>query len=159
PEGMLEAIERHHVTSTFMVPTHFHRLLALPDEVKKKFDLSSLTRVVHGGAPCPTELKQRMLAWWGPVIYEVYGAADGGGTAVGPEEWLARPGTVGRGRVRVLREDGTPCSPGEIGTVFLRQAETPFEYLNDPAKTAEHRRGDEFTVGDLGYLDEQGYLF
>lgn len=163
PEGMLERVDRHGVTASFMVPTHFRRLLALPDEARARYRLSSLRRVVHAAAPCPVEVKRQMLAWWGPVIYEVYGSAEGGGTCVGPTEWLENPGTVGRDGsltlVRVLRDDGTECAAGEVGTVFLKHLAAPFEYWKDPAKTAAARRGELFTVGDVGYLDAHGYLF
>jgi long-chain acyl-CoA synthetase len=140
PEGMLEAIETHRVTSTFMVPTHFHRLLELPEEIRGRFDLSSLRHVVHGGAPCALDVKRRMLEWWGPVIYEVYSAAElRAGLRVGPEEWLAHPGTVGKATssVGVLRDDGSPCEAREVGTIHV----------------------DGIAPGDLGWLDEDGYLY
>jgi long-chain acyl-CoA synthetase len=160
-EGMLESVERQRITATFLVPTHFHRLLALPAATRARWDLSSLRHVVHGGAPCAIEIKRKMLAWLGPVIYEAYGATEGGGSHVGPAEWLARPGTVGRpGRgVRILRDDGTPCEPGEAGNVFFTRTGSTFEYHNAPEKTAEATRGDAFTVGDIGYLDADGWLF
>ena len=98
PEDSLAVMARHRVTTTHMVPTQFHRLLALPEEVKRRYDLSSLRQVIHAAAPCPVDVKRRMLAWWGPVIYEYYAASEGGGTIVTPEEWLRYPGTVGRAR-------------------------------------------------------------
>jgi long-chain acyl-CoA synthetase len=164
PEAMLELIERHRVTGTLMVPTHFHRLLALGEDKRARYDVSSLRHVVHGGAPCPVEIKKRMMAWWGPVIHEVYGAAEAAtGTHVGPEEWLSRPGTVGKsnGQVRILRDekDATECAPREVGLVYFDSGGKHFEYLDDPEKTAASRAGQLFTVGDLGYLDEDGYLF
>jgi long-chain acyl-CoA synthetase len=158
-EATLARIERHRVTTALMVPTQLHRLLALPPEVRARYDHSSLRHVVHGGAPCPLEIKRRMIEWWGPVIFEVYGAAEGGGTRATSEEWLQKPGTVGRGvGVQVLREDGSACRPGEVGVVHCK-LQRPFEYHNDPDKTSAGRRGDLFTVGDLGYLDHDGYLF
>src|SRR6266508_1253478 len=106
-----------------MVPTQFHKRLALPEEVRTAADVGSLTHVIHAAAPCPVEIKRRMLDWWGPVIYEYYAATEGGGTLVTPEEWLARPGTVGKAwpfsRLRVVRDDGSDCAPGEVGTVYM----------------------------------------
>jgi long-chain acyl-CoA synthetase len=160
-EGTLERIARYRVTGALVVPTHFYRLLALPDDVRARFDLSSLRTVIHTGAACPAHIKRRMLEWWGPVLYEVYGAAEGGGTRISPTEWLAHPGSVGKGwgRIRVLRADGEPCAPGETGTVYMKAGAAPFEYHNDPDKTAAAKRGTFFTVGDLGYLDAEDYLF
>jgi long-chain acyl-CoA synthetase len=117
---------------------------------------------MHAAAPCPVDLKRRMLDWWGPVVYEYYGATEGGGTLVRPEEWLARPGTVGRpwpgADVVILDDAGDECAPGEVGTVYLKLM-MDFEYKDDPEKTAASRRGDYFTVGDVGTLDEDGWLF
>ena len=162
PQGMLERVARYRVTGVLMVPTHFVRLLALPEDARSAYDVSSLRHVVHGGAPCPVSVKRRMMEWWGPVLHEVYGAAEAaGGTYVGPKEWLERPGTVGkaRGQVRILREDGAACEPNEVGVVYFDSHGQHFEYLNDPTKTEASRRVELFTVGDLGYLDEDGYLF
>jgi len=162
PSEALAAIERHRVTTTHMVPTQFHRLLRLPPETRARFDVSSLRHVLHAAAPCPVEVKRRMLAWWGPVIYEYYGASEGGGTLVKPDEWLRKPGTVGRpwagADVRVLDDDGKELAPGMPGTVYLKLLQ-PFEYRGDPEKTRAARRGEFFTVGDVGYLDDDGYLF
>jgi long-chain acyl-CoA synthetase len=162
PEAALAAIERQRVTTTHMVPTQFHRLLQLPREVRERFDHSSLRNVLHAAAPCPVETKRRMLEWWGPVIYEYYGASEGGGTLVKPDEWLRKPGTVGRAwqgaEIRILDDAGRPCPPGEAGTVYLKLL-APFEYGGDPKKTRESRVGDFFTVGDVGHLDADGYLF
>jgi long-chain acyl-CoA synthetase len=163
PEGMLASIERWRVSAAFTVPTHFARLLALPDDARTRRDLSSLRHVIHTGAPCPVAVKRRMLDWWGPVIWEIYAASEGAATMVSPEEWLARPGTVGRpfpfSRVRVLDDDGADCPPGTPGRVFIRQGGASFQYHADAAKTAAARREGFFTVGDVGYLDEAGYLF
>jgi long-chain acyl-CoA synthetase len=161
PIGMLERVQREKITGALMVPTHFHRLLALPRRLRERYDVSSLRHVIHTGAACPVAIKKQMLGWWGPVIYEVYGATEGGGTRVGPDEWLVRPGTVGpsRGRVVVLQEDGSRCRPGEVGLVYLRFGPSRFEYQGDVEKTQSTRRGNYFTVGDIGYLDEDGYLF
>lgn len=141
-ERALRLIERYRVTGTLLVPTHFRRWLDLPTSARLLPDLSSLRHVVHTGAPCPVSLKREMLEWLGPVITEVYGAAEGPGTRVAADEWLRHPGTVGRGhgRVRVLDEAGRPCAPGEVGEVHLKV-------------------GGFASVGDLGYLDEEDYLF
>ncbi len=163
PLETLELIERHRVTTTQMVPTQFHRLLQLPDADRKRFDLSSLRQVLHAGAPCPVDVKQRMLEWWGPVVYEYYGASEGGGTLAKPREWLARPGTVGRpwgggADVRIYDDDGNPLGPNQIGNVYLKLL-SDFEYGGDPGKTRSSRIDDYFTAGDVGYLDEDGWLF
>jgi long-chain acyl-CoA synthetase len=161
-ERALALIERHRVTTTHMVPTQFQRLIRLPADVRARYDVSSLRHVMHAAAPCPIELKRAMLAWWGPVIYEYYGATEGGGTMVRAEEWLAHPGTVGRpwsgADVKVLDDSGRECGPGEIGTVYLKLS-MDFDYKDDPEKTRANRLGGYFTVGDVGELDAEGYLF
>ena len=163
PEGMLELIERHRVTNSHMVPTQFHRLLALPDEVRDRYDVSSLRSMVHAAAPCPVEIKQRMLDWWGPVIWEYYAATEGGGTVVSPEQWLSKPGTVGLpwpgAEIRIVDDAGEPQPAGEIGAVYLKLGQGDFEYFKDKGKTAANRLEGYFTVGDVGYLDEDGFLF
>ncbi len=164
-EETLRLIERHRVTHTHMVPTMFHRLLALPKELKQRHDLSTLRFVLHGAAPCPVPVKQAVIEWLGPVVYEYYAATEGGGTFVGPEEWLKKPGTVGHpvdeGLIRILDPvDGTELGPREIGTVYLRApAQGRFRYHKDDIKTQGSYLGDYFTLGDHGYLDEDGYLF
>jgi long-chain acyl-CoA synthetase len=161
--GMLEQIERHRVTHTFCVPTMFHRLLALPDEVRSRRDVSSLRFIIHGAAPTPVEVKRRIIEWFGPIVTEIFAATEGPGTFVSSEEWLKRPGTVGRPNpddVRIVGDDGTPMPDGEPGTLYLRSAAgSRFEYFRAPGKTREAFDGDFFTVGDIGYLDEAGYLF
>jgi long-chain acyl-CoA synthetase len=161
-EETLRLIAAHRVTTTHMVPTQFHRLLALPDAVRNAADTSSLRHVIHAAAPCPVDVKRRMLDWWGPVIYEYYAATEGGGTLVGPGEWLERPGTVGRpwpeSRVRITDDAGEDCPTGQPGTVWM-SLNQPFEYHRDRGKTEAGRREGFFTVGDIGYLDEAGYLF
>jgi long-chain acyl-CoA synthetase len=145
------------------VPTHFRRLLALPDEVRARHDLSSLRHVIHSAAPCPVDVKRRMLDWWGPVIQEYYAASEGGGTLATAADWLARPGTVGKAwpfsRLRVVRDDGAECAAGEVGTVYMSMGGHRFEYHRDPAKTRSSWARDFFTVGDAGYLDADGFLF
>jgi long-chain acyl-CoA synthetase len=163
PEETLRLIERYRVTHTHMVPTQFHRLLALPEDVKHRYDLSSLRHVIHAAAPCPVEIKRRMIEWWGPVIDEYYAASEGGGTIVFAEEWLKKPGTVGRpwpnSEVVILDDEGNPVPPGQVGTVYMHMATADFEYHKDREKTEKSRRGKYFTVGDVGYFDEDGYLF
>ena len=162
-EQMLALTERYRVTSTHMVPTQFKRLLSLPEAARGRHDLSSMRWLIHAAAPCPAGLKQAMLDWWGPRVYEYYAATEGGGTIATPQDWLARPGTVGRpwpvSEVMVAGADGRPCPPGVPGTVYMRMGEQEFEYFGDPAKTAASRRGRLFTVGDIGYTDADGYLF
>jgi long-chain acyl-CoA synthetase len=148
-----------------MVPTMFHRLLALPDAVRFAAPVSSLINVVHGAAPCPTEIKRRMLEWWGPILYEFYAATEGAATTVNAPDWLSHPGTVGRPipgvEITIVRDDGTEAPVGEPGLVYIKgwSYGKPFEYHRDPSKTADSRRGDSFTVGDIGYLDEDGWLY
>jgi long-chain acyl-CoA synthetase len=162
PESCLERIERYRVTTTQMVPTQFHRLLQLPPEVRARYDCSSLRQVLHAAAPCPVDVKRRMLEWWGPVIYEYYGASEGGGTLVKPREWLERPGTVGRAwegaEVRIYDDTGKQLGPGEVGNVYMKLM-GDFEYGGDPQKTRAARIGNFFTPGDVGWLDADGYLF
>jgi long-chain acyl-CoA synthetase len=163
-EDTLQLIEEHGVTHTHMVPTMFHRLLSLPDDVRARYDTSSLVHVLHGAAPCPVPVKRRIIEWLGPIVVEYYAATEGVGSFVDSETWLAHPGTVGRpfgeGQVIVGNEAGTSLPAGEIGLVYLRAREgTRFDYFNDAEKTAGAFRGEYFTLGDVGYLDEEGYLY
>lgn len=163
PEEMLRLIEKYRVTQSHMVPTQFHRLLALPDDVKSRYDLSSLRAMIHAAAPCPVDIKRRMLEWWGPVIIEYYAATEGGGTLVTPEQWLKKPGTVGlpwpTSEIKIFDDEGNEMPTGEAGTVYMRMGGAEFEYFKDEEKTKKARLADYFTVGDIGYLDEDGYLF
>jgi len=163
PESCLALIQKHRVTTSHMVPTQFHRLLALPEEVKARYDVSSLRHMIHAAAPCPVDVKRGMLAWWGNTIYEYYAASEGGGTLVTPEEWLQYPGTVGRAwpgsEVRILDDAGNAVPTGEVGTVYMALGSQDFEYHGDKQKTAANRRDGFFTVGDVGYLNPEGYLF
>jgi len=163
PETMLALIERHRATHTHMVPTQFRRLLALPEPVRAKYDVSSMRAAIHGAAPCPQEVKRRMLDWWGPVVVEYYAATEGGGTGITAREWLARPGSVGRAwpgsEVRVLDEHGDDLPTGEPGLVYLRMGASTFDYHKDKEKTLAGRAKGMFTVGDIGYLDADGYLY
>jgi long-chain acyl-CoA synthetase len=165
-EGVLAAIERHRVTRCHLVPIMFQRLLALRDEVKARYDLSSLRYVIHGAAPCPPEVKRAMIDWLGPILHEYYAGSEGGaGFIVNSEEWLAKPGTVGRlpapGALKILDEEGNEIAEsGRPGTLYFQVSPiAPFEYFKDPAKTASAHRDGYFTLGDVGYLDADGYLF
>ncbi|MDZ7679198.1 MAG: AMP-binding protein [Acidimicrobiales bacterium] len=162
-EETLRLIEAHRITHTHMVPTMFHRLLSLPAETRERYDISSLHYIIHGAAPCPVSAKKAMIDWVGPIIHEYYAATEGAGTAVSSEEWLTKPGTVGKpptdDHVRILDADGNDCAPGEIGTVYLKAPAARFSYFKDEAKTESSYRGDHYTLGDVGYLDEDGYLF
>ncbi|MFC4535461.1 AMP-binding protein [Sphaerisporangium dianthi] len=164
PVAILELIERHRVTNAMMVPTMFHRMLRLPAEVKERYDLSSLRQVVHTGAACPVAVKKAIMDWWGPVLYEYYGSTESAiAFAVKPREWLARPGTVGRPaptfEVRILDEDGGDLPAGRPGMIYVRSSVGSFHYRNDPARTAAGKRGEWYAPGDIGHLDEDGYLF
>ena len=163
-EEVLRVIERERITHSQMVPIMFHRMLALPEEVRAAYDLSSLRWLLHGSAPCSIELKNRMIDWLGPILYEFFGGTEGAVIFSTPDDWRARPGTVGRKvpdtDVAILDDNDRPLPPGEIGRVFtLLPADDRFEYFKAPEKTADNRVGDHFTMGDLGYLDEDGYLF
>jgi len=162
-EAALASIERHRVTVAQWVPTHFSRLLQLPDTVRAAHDLSSLTIALHAAAPCPVPVKQRMLDWWGPIVHEYYGGTENNGlTMIGPEEWRQKPGSVGRafvGEVRICDDDGATRPAGVIGDVYFAGGQN-FEYHNDPAKTRSAYNDQGWsTLGDIGYLDADGYLF
>jgi long-chain acyl-CoA synthetase len=138
-------------------------MLRLPPEVRDRYDLSSLRALIHAGAPCPVEVKQQMMDWLGPLVWEYLGATEGLVSIISPEEWLRRPGTVGRPlpgiTVKLLDDDGHEVPPGEAGTIYYDTPGDPFEYHNDPAKTAATRVGGLHTVGDLGRFDADGYLY
>ncbi|MBV6508504.1 MAG: Long-chain-fatty-acid--CoA ligase FadD13 [Acidimicrobiales bacterium] len=166
PTEMLELIDRYRVTNVHLVPTQFVRLLKLPDDVRGGFDGSSLVTVMHGAAPCPPEVKRSMIDWWGPVITEYYGGTEGGFlTMISSEEWLEHPGSLGRAmdnvELMIVRDDDTLAGPGEAGQIYFRnKLGTDFEYHNDPDKTtAAHREPGVGTLGDIGYLDDDGYLY
>jgi long-chain acyl-CoA synthetase len=163
PEAALAAIERYHVNASQWVPTHFVRLLKLPEEARRRHDLSTLKVAIHAAAPCPIPVKQAMIDWWGPVLYEYYAGSEGNGlTAIDSAQWLAHPGSVGKAAYGVLHicdEQGEELGPGEEGLVYF-EGGTPFEYHNDPAKTAEARNAKGWsTLGDIGRIDEEGYLY
>ncbi|MCU1395538.1 MAG: fadD4 1 [Ilumatobacteraceae bacterium] len=161
-EGSLAMIERFAVRSAYMVPTQFHRMLQLPAEVRAKYDLSSLHSVVHSAAPCPRHVKQAMLDWWGPVIWETYGGMEGAATIAKPNRWLQKPGTVGRAvrgvRLSILDDDGNELGPNATGNIYY-ETENGFTYLRDDEQTAKAHQGKQFTIGDIGYVDDDGYLF
>ncbi|GGF57379.1 putative acyl-CoA ligase [Marmoricola endophyticus] len=168
PAAFLDAVQRFAVTDTQVVPTMFVRLLKLPEEVRRGYDTSSLRTVVHAAAPCPVEVKQAMIDWLGPVVHEYYASTEANGaTYVGPQDWLAHPGTVGRplmGTPHVCGPDGAELGTDEVGTVYFEPDEgrVPFEYHADPERTAATRHPDHpswSTVGDLGRLDADGWLF
>ncbi|HBC57713.1 MAG TPA: acyl-CoA synthetase, partial [Gammaproteobacteria bacterium] len=163
PEETLKLIDQYKITVSHMVPTMFYRMLSLPDEVKNKYDLGSLECVIHGAAPITIEGKKNMIDWWGPVLFEYYGATEGAGSFVGSEEWLTKPGTVCKpmtaGSVVILDEQGNPLPANQAGEIFLTPV-MDFEYFKDKGKTEKSRSRDGlFTVGDVGYLDDDGYLF
>ncbi|TMQ91226.1 acyl-CoA synthetase [Actinomadura soli] len=163
PEHTLELIQRHGVTDAFMVPTMLHRMLALPDDVKARYDVSSLRRVYHSAAPVPVETKRRMLDWWGPVLYEYYGSTESGPVVLAePDEWLARPGTVGRPvdgvQIKILDAGGGELPAGETGLIYA-SGHPGFEYHGDPAETAATMHDGFYTAGDLGHVDEDGWLY
>ncbi len=166
PEGALRAIAEHRVTHTQMVPTMFVRLLKLPEDVRTSYDVSSLRVVVHAAAPCPVEVKRRMIDWLGPIVFEYYASTEANGaTMIDSPTWLAHPGSVGTallGRLRICAEAGHEVGPGEVGTVYFERDEVPFAYHNDPDKTAGTQHPEHptwTTVGDLGYVDEDGFLY
>lgn len=163
PERALEAIERHRVTHAQWVPTMFIRLLRLPEQVRKRYDLSSMKVAIHAAAPCPVEVKRAMIDWWGPILVEYYSGTEAvGRTSIESQEWLAHPGSVGRpelGEIHIVGDDGRELPAGEVGTVYFSGV-PPFEYHNDPERTREayDHRGWA-SIGDVGYLDAEGYLY
>jgi long-chain acyl-CoA synthetase len=164
-EETLRLIERYRITHTHMVATMFHRLLQLPAEVKARYDLSSLKLVMHGAAPCPVHVKRAIIDWFGPIVFEYYAATEGGGNfTIDAQTWLQKPGSVGKTpspeNTRIVDDEGADVARGQIGTIYFRAPEVGrFEYFKSPEKTDASYRGDWFTLGDMGYLDEDDYLF
>ena len=165
-EQVLQTIERFRVKSTMMVPTHFQRLLALPEEVRRRYDVTSLVVVSHTGAACPPEVKRAMIEWFGPVLNEAYGATESGSTnLITSEEWLRKPGSVGKTQppfeAVVVSEDGHRLGPNEVGQLYFRDTTgRGIVYHNDAAKTQEaHLEPGVFTLGEVGYVDDDGYVF
>ena len=164
PEEMLRLIQDYRVTTSHMVPTQFHRLLAVPAETRSRYDVSSLRHMIHAAAPCPVDVKHQMIGWWGDAIDEYYAASEGGGTLVTAQEWLTKPGTVGKAwpisEIAIFDDDDNLVEePNVIGTVYMSMQTGDFEYHKDAKKTKSNRIGKYFTVGDVGLIDEDGYLF
>ena len=162
-EATLAHIARYRVTHAQFVPTHFVRMLQLPPQTRAKYDVSSLKMVVHAAAPCPIDVKEQMLEWFGPIIHEYYGLSEGGGfTIVRPEEWIARKGTVGRsvtGTIHVVDDDGAELSPGQVGHLMFENPER-FDYHKEPDKTADFFDARGWSrPGDMGWIDADGYVF
>ncbi|MBV9207820.1 MAG: AMP-binding protein, partial [Actinobacteria bacterium] len=165
-EPCLQAIEHYRVTHAQFVPTMFVRMLQLPQATRDRYDVSSLRIAIHAAAPCPVEVKQKMIGWWGPVLVEYYAGTEGNGmTMIDSGTWLTKPGTVGRpvlGTLRICADDGAELPAGQAGTVYFASDDIPFTYHNDPEKTraAQHPAHPTWaTLGDVGYLDEDGFLF
>ncbi|WP_024802858.1 acyl-CoA synthetase [Nocardia sp. BMG51109] len=165
-EAALAAIERYRVTHSQWVPTMFVRMLKLDEAVRNRYDVSTLRVAVHAAAPCPIDVKRAMIDWWGPVLYEYYSSTEGiGVTFIDSEQWLRKPGSVGRaalGIIHICDDDGREVPVGDIGTIYFERDEVPFAYHNDPAKTIEavHPRQPTWsTTGDIGRVDDEGFLF
>lgn len=163
PEAYLQAVQDHEITASQLVPTMFVRMLKLPEAVRARYTVASLKMAVHAAAPCPVPIKEQMMAWWGPVIHEYYAGTEGNGfCAIGPQEWLQKKGSVGRavlGTIRIVGEDGQEVPIGQEGTIFF-EGGPEFSYHNAPDKTADSRNAKGWsTLGDVGYIDADGYLF
>ena len=166
PERFLAFVEQYSVTESQLVPTMFIRMLKLPEDVRNRYDLSSLKMAVHAAAPCPVAVKERMIEWWGPIIQEYYAATEGSGLCfIGADDWLEHKGSVGKammGTLHICDDEGRELPTGEPGLVYFDQETAPFEYHGDPEKTKETRHpahGNWTTVGDVGYVDDEGYLY
>ncbi|GIW41408.1 MAG: acyl-CoA synthetase [Candidatus Binatia bacterium] len=163
PAEALALVERYRVTHSQWVPTMFVRMLRLPEEIRKRYDLSSLRYAIHAAAPCPIPVKEQMIEWWGPILYEYYAGTEGNGfTAITSEEWLQHKGSVGKpllGEVHILDDEGNELPPRQVGTIYFAGG-AQFEYHNDPEKTRQSRNEKGWsTLGDMGYVDEDGYLY
>ncbi len=164
-EEVFRTIETRRVTHAHLVPIMMQRMLAAPAELKAKYDLSSLRFIVHGAAPCPPEVKHAMIDWLGPILFEYYAGSEGGaGFAIRSDEWLAKPGSVGKRpallRVKIMDDEGNELPNGRAGLIYHEaQKLNPFQYYKDETKTAASHRGDFFTLGDIGYFDADDYLF
>jgi fatty-acyl-CoA synthase len=164
PERALALIEEHRVTHSQWVPIMFVRMLKLPEEVRSRYDLGSMQFAIHAAAPCPIETKEKMIEWWGPVIVEYYASSEAAGaTMVDSQQWLAHKGTVGRailGEIHIVDDEGRELGPNDIGTVYFSGPQVTFQYHNEPAKTADSYNEQGWaTTGDVGYVDEEGYLY
>ena len=162
-ETTLRLIEENRVINTQMVPIHFHRLLKLPEDVRRKYDVSSIKTILHSAAPCPVATKKAIIDWFGPVVFEYYGGTEGGATMVTSQEWLDRPGTVGRPwpgtELKIFDDDGKELPPGEVGAIYFKTMLGPPNYFKDARKSEAVRRGEYFTLGDVGYVDPDGWLY
>lgn len=162
PEAYLALVEKYHVTHSQLVPTMFVRMLKLDEAVRAHYDVSSLKVAIHAAAPCPIDVKHAMIDWWGPVIYEYYSATEGAGfTSISPQEWLERPGSVGKailGEIRVLADDDSVLPAGQTGRIYFAGG-PEFTYHNDAAKTASVTGAHGATFGDIGHVDDEGFLF
>jgi acyl-coenzyme A synthetase/AMP-(fatty) acid ligase len=166
-EPALRLIQDQRITSSQWVPTHFRRMLDLPEDIRKSFDLSSHRVAIHAAAPCPVPVKKAMIEWWGPILWEYYAGTEGGGTLIRAEEWLEHPGSVGRhwagGTIHILDEEGGEITePYKNGLVYFEGAAEPaarFKYHKDEKKTRDTYRGNLWTMWDIGYLDEEGYVY
>ena len=165
-ESVLRAVERYHVTVTTLVPTHFQRLLALPEETRARYDLSSLRQIAHTGAACPVPVKRAMIEWVGPILFDAYGSTESGVTnAITSEEWLAHPGSIGKTvppfELVIVDDDGTPLGAYEEGRLFFRDTTgRGITYHNRPdATAAAHLEAGVFTLGEIGYVDDDGYVY
>jgi fatty-acyl-CoA synthase len=163
PALALELIAKHGITHSLFVPTMFVRMLKLPDEQRLSYDVSSLQQVIHAAAPCPVDIKRRMIEWWGPIVAEFYSSSEAAGaTFISAVDWLAHPGSVGRpmlGTPYVLDEDGNELPAGEIGQIWF-ESPIPLNYHNDPEKTAQAVDDEgRKTVGDIGYVDADGFMY
>lgn len=163
PEKTLQLIQQYKITHSFFVPTMFMRMLQLPSSTRELYDVSSIRFIIHGASPCSIETKQQMLDWFGPVIWEMFAGTEGPGTIISPQEWLAKPGTVGKpgpGQMKILDESGSEVEPGVEGQIWVvNPVDSRFEYFKAPEKTAEAQRDGYFSAGDIGYIDEDGYIF
>lgn len=162
-EAFLRAVQDERATWAMMVPIHFIRILGLPEDVRARYDLSSMRRILHAAAPCPADVKRGIMAMFPGAVWEFYGMTEGRATMISPQEWERKPGSVGRPfpgvDITILDAAGAEAPPGETGVVYVRDGGARFSYAGDPEKTAEAWRGEYFTVGDMGYVDEDGYLF
>ena len=162
PERTLQLIDQYRVRTGYMVPTQFHRLLQLSEATRAKYDVSSLHAIVHSAAPCPRPVKEQMMAWWGPVIWETYGGMEGAATIAKPNRWLEKPGTVGRAvkgvHLTILDDNGVEVPRGHDGHIYMDNG-VGFSYHNDPDQTEGAYKGKRFSLGDIGHLDSDGYLF
>jgi len=163
-ERALALIEEHRVTHSQWVPIMFVRMLKLPEDVRARYDLGSMQFAIHAAAPCPIETKEKMIEWWGPVIMEYYASSEAAGaTMVDSQQWLAHKGTVGRpimGEIHIVDDEGHELGPNDIGTVYFSGPQVTFQYHNEPAKTADSYNEQGWaTTGDVGYVDEDGYLY